>query len=85
MFRLHVEFRPLKTKISKPLVKGQIWKLDDRHVQIVHIGKLLAQYRETRTLKQRGAPVQFKQIAVLQEFLFKQKAELLNPEVVVKS
>ncbi|MFN7141813.1 MAG: hypothetical protein ACK4UN_21035 [Limisphaerales bacterium] len=69
----------MKTKKSTPLVQGQIWKLENKHIEIVHVGKLLAQYKESRNVKQRGTPVQFKQIAVLQESLRKQKAELLNP------
>lgn len=70
------------SKVSKPVIKsiekGQIWKLEDRHIQIVHVGKTLAQYKETKTLQQRGAPTHFKQIAILQEYLAKEKAKLIQ-------
>ena len=64
--------------VSQPLAKGQIWKLSDRYIEIVHIGKLLAQYKETRTPNQRGAATQFKQIAELEKALTKTKAKLVK-------
>ena len=74
-------------KAVKSIEKGQVWKLEDRHIQIVHVGKTLAQYKETKTLQQRGAPTHFKQIAVLQEFLSKEKAKLIQkaPAVAAKA
>lgn len=64
--------------VSQPLAKGQVWKLTDRYIEIVHIGKLLAQYKETRTPSQRGAATQFKQIAELEKALVKTKAKLIK-------
>jgi hypothetical protein len=79
----------LRKLALKSIEKGQIWKLEDRHIQIVHVGKTLAQYKETKTLQQRGAPTHFKQIAVLQEFLAKEKAKLIQkpaaPAVATKA
>lgn len=63
---------------TKPITQGQIWKLRDRYLLIVHVGKLLAQYKELRTLTQRGGRTEFTQIAALQQMLTRNKAKVVR-------
>jgi hypothetical protein len=78
--------KPSATK-PKPIAPGQIWKLCDRYLLIVHVGKLLAQYKELRSLTQRGGRTEFTQIVALQQMLLKNKAKMVRrpaPPVVAK-
>ena len=60
------------------LVKGQIWKLQDSHIEILEMGKRLASYKHFRTLDNRRAPTQLANIASVQEMLTTHKAALLD-------
>lgn len=69
----------LKTKSAGPnLAKGQIWKLQDSHIEILEMGKRLASYKHFRTLDNRRAPTQLANIASVQEMLQTHKAVLLD-------
>jgi hypothetical protein len=60
------------------LAKGQIWKLQDSHIEILEMGKRLASYKHFRTLDNRRAPTQLANIASVQEMLQTHKAVLLD-------
>lgn len=60
------------------LEKGQIWKLQDSHIEILEMGKRLASYKHFRTLDNRRAPTQLANIASVQEMLETHKAVLLD-------
>ena len=60
------------------LAKGQIWKLQDSHIEILEMGKRLASYKHFRTLDNRRAPTQLANIASVQEMLTTHKAVLLD-------
>jgi hypothetical protein len=60
------------------LAKGQIWKLQDSHIEILEMGKRLASYKHFRTLDNRRAPTQLANIASVQEMLQIHKAVLLD-------
>ena len=63
---------------SLVLAKGQIWKLQDSHIEILEMGKRLASYKHFRTLDNRRAPTQLANIASVQEMLTTHKAVLLD-------
>jgi acylphosphatase len=60
------------------LAKGQIWKLQDSHIEILEMGKRLASYKHFRTLDNRRAPTQLANIASVEEMLKNHKAVLLD-------
>lgn len=60
------------------LEKGQIWKLQDSHIEILEMGKRLASYKHFRSLDNRRAPTQLANIASVQEMLQTHKAVLLD-------
>jgi hypothetical protein len=60
------------------LAKGQIWKLQDSHIEILEMGKRLASYKHFRSLDNRRAPTQLANIASVQEMLQTHKAVLLD-------
>lgn len=61
------------------LVQGQIWRLPKGYLEIVKIGKNLAQYRRCLTEGQRGVPVAFATIAEVTTVLQENHAELVRP------
>ena len=63
---------------SLVLVKGQIWKLQDSHIEILEMGKRLTSYKHFRTLDNRSAPTQLANIQSVQEMLTTHKAVLLD-------
>ena len=67
-----------KSAASLVLVKGQIWKLQDSHIEILEMGKRLASYKHFRTLDNRRAPTQLANIQSVQEMLTTHKAVLLD-------
>lgn len=67
-----------KSAAALVLVKGQIWKLQDSHIEILEMGKRLASYKHFRTLDNRRAPTQLANIASVQEMLTTHKAVLLD-------
>ena len=60
------------------LEKGQVWKLQDSHIEILEMSKRLASYKHYRTLDNRRAPTQLANIASVQEMLHTHKAVLLD-------
>jgi hypothetical protein len=68
----------LKKSAGLTLAKGQIWKLQDSHIEILEMGKRLASYKHFRTLDNRRAPTQLANIASVQEMLQLHKAVLLD-------
>ena len=67
-----------KSAASLVLIKGQIWKLQDSHIEILEMGKRLASYKHFRTLDNRRAPTQLANIQSVQEMLTTHKAVLLD-------
>jgi len=68
----------LTRKSALVLAKGQVWKLQDSHIEILEMGKRLASYKHFRTLDNRRAPTQLANIASVQEMLQTHKAVLLD-------
>jgi hypothetical protein len=67
------------------LEKGQLWKMDDKHLEIMEVGKTLTHYRLFSN--QKRVPISLGGIQTVQDFLRNNKAELIrqgNPPVVAK-
>src|SRR5215510_12949549 len=47
-----VKVKASEKKSSPALAKGQLWKVDQTHIQIVELGKLLVHYKMLRELGQ---------------------------------
>ena len=64
--------------VSKPLAKGQLWQLDDRHLEIVEMGKHLTHYRLLHGLNQKGVPVRLGRVEDIQAYLGANRAKLVR-------
>lgn len=60
------------------LEKGQIWRLEDSHIQIVEIGKSLTHYKRFTSLKQKGVPTKLERTRTVEEYLKTRKAILVR-------
>jgi hypothetical protein len=63
-------------KIAEPLAKGQLWKMNDIHVEIMEVGKTLTHYRLYQN--QKRVPISLGGIGTVQEYLKKNKAILVK-------
>ncbi len=69
----------LKNRIAAiQLEKGQVWKLEDTHIEIVAMGKRLTHYRRLSHLKQKGAPVKLETIQTVENYLKTHQATLVK-------
>jgi hypothetical protein len=82
--------RTQKTKPMKknkpmvpPLAKGQLWKLDDRHIEIMEVGKTLTHYRMFQT--QKRVPISLGGILMVQAYLKTNGGKLIRKAVPVKA
>ena len=68
---------PMKVKSRiAPLVKGQLWKMNDVHIEIMEVGKTLTHYRLYQN--QKRVPISLGGIGTVQEYLKKNKAILVK-------
>ena len=68
---------PMKVKSRiEPLVKGQLWKMNDVHIEIMEVGKTLTHYRLYQN--QKRVPISLGGIGTVQEYLKKNKAVLVK-------
>ena len=65
---------------SRPptLAKGQIWKLDEGHLEITHLGKRLTEYKRYRDLAKRRAIPEMAHIGDVQTLLVHNQAKLVQ-------
>ncbi len=67
-----------KTRITlPPLQSGQVWQMEDANLQVEMIGKLLVHYKLFKGNAKR-APVSLAGIGVVEQFLKKNKAVLVE-------
>jgi hypothetical protein len=74
-------------KSSPALAKGQLWKLEDTHIQIVELGKMLVHYKMLRELGQMRR-TQMSRIDSMETYLRDNRATLVKgktPRVTMKS
>ena len=67
--------KPKKTT-TLPLAKGQLWKMHDRHLEIMEVGKTLAHYRLFQT--QKRVPISLNNIINIQAMLKENEAKLIR-------
>lgn len=60
------------------LAKGQLWQMDDKHIEIMEVGRTLTHYRLFQS--QKRVPVSLAGIEVVQKFLKANKAKLIRAE-----
>ena len=65
-----------KPPVITPLAKGQLWKMDDKHVEIMEVGKTLTHYRLFQN--QKRVPISLGGIVAVQAFLRRNKAVLIR-------
>lgn len=77
---------PKKITIKKPvslaLAKGQLWKMDDKHIEIMEVGKTLTHYRLFQN--QKRVPISLGGIAAVQAYLKTNGAKLVRKAAPVK-
>jgi hypothetical protein len=66
-----------------PLAKGQLWKMDDRHIEIMEVGKTLAHYRLFQT--QKRVPISLNAITAVQAYLQTNGARLVRKTADAKA
>jgi hypothetical protein len=66
-----------------PLAKGQLWKMDDRHIEIMEVGKTLTHYRLFQS--QKRVPISLGGIAAVQAYLKSNGARLIRKASVAKA
>ena len=67
-----------KRSAPPTLAKGQVWKMPDSYVQIGRLGKRLGEFRKFQTLSNRRVRSQMASIQQHQEWLIRNRAELLE-------
>jgi hypothetical protein len=74
--------KPTKKAASVQLAKGQLWKMDDKHIEIMEVGKTLTHYRLFQS--QKRVPISLGGIAVVQAYLKTNGAKLVRKPVPMK-
>jgi len=64
------------------LAKGQLWKMDDRHIEIMEVGKTLTHYRLFQN--QKRVPISLGGITSVQSYLKTNRARLIRKAAVGK-
>ena len=73
----------LKKAAALPeLAKGQLWKTEKGHVEIMEVGKTLAHYRLFQT--QKRVPTSLGRIQMVQDYLRKNEAKLIKNDRLAK-
>jgi hypothetical protein len=64
------------------LVKGQLWKTDKGNVEIMEVGKILAQYRLFQN--QKRVPTSMGRIEMVQDYLKRHQGKLVKNDRLAK-
>jgi hypothetical protein len=72
-----------KKLVPVPLAKGQLWKMDDRHIEIMEVGKTLTHYRLFQS--QKRVPISLGGITAVQAYLRTNGAKLIRKAAVAKA
>jgi hypothetical protein len=75
----------MKAKKPSPpaLAKGQLWKMEDKHIEIMEVGKTLTHYRLFQS--QKRVPISLGGIAVVQAYLISNGAKLVRKAAPLKA
>ena len=66
-----------------PLAKGQLWKTEKGHVEIMEVGKTLTHYRLFQS--QKRVPTSLGRIQMVQDYLKKNAGKLVKNERLTKA
>src|SRR5271157_2344789 len=66
-----------------PLAKGQLWKMDDKHIEIMEVGKTLTHYRLFQS--QKRVPISLGGIVAVQAYLKTNGAKLIRKASPLKT
>lgn len=66
-----------------PLAKGQLWKMADKHIEIMEVGKTLTHYRLFQS--QKRVPISLGGIAAVQAYLRTNGAKLVRKAAALKA
>jgi hypothetical protein len=66
-----------------PLAKGQLWKMEDKQLDIMEVGKTLTHYRLFQS--QKRVPISLGGIATVQAYLRANGAKLVRKTAVLKA
>jgi hypothetical protein len=66
-----------------PLAKGQLWKMADKQIEIMEVGKTLTHYRLFQN--QKRVPISLGGIAAVQAYLRANGAKLVRKAAAVKA
>jgi len=72
-----------KKATPPPLAKGQLWRMDDKHIEIMEVGKTLTHYRLFQS--QKRVPISLGGIAAVQAYLVSNGAKLIRKTSPVKA
>lgn len=72
-----------KKQTPVPLAKGQLWKMDDKHIEIMEVGKTLTHYRLFQT--QKRVPISLGGITAVQAYLRTNGARLIRKAAAIKT
>jgi len=72
----------LKKTSAVPLAKGQLWKMEDKHIEIMEVGKTLTHYRLFQ--HQKRVPISLGGITAVQAYLKTNRAKLVRKAAPVK-
>jgi hypothetical protein len=78
----HSSPKTQKTQTVVPLEKGQIWMLQNRSLEVVHVGKLLVQFRLTKA-QAAGLPIRRTRVGSQLESISKVTTFLLTNKAVL--
>ena len=67
-----------KAAVLPELAKGQLWKTEKGHVEIMEVGKTLTHYRLFQT--QKRVPTSLGRIQMVQDYLRNNQAKLIKNE-----
>jgi hypothetical protein len=66
-----------------PLAKGQLWKMEDKQIEIMEVGKTLTHYRLFQN--QKRVPISLGGIAAVQAYLRTNGAKLVKKPAAAKA
>jgi|GEM_PF-1100700 hypothetical protein len=72
-----------KPSLMVPLAKGQLWKMQDKHIEIMEVGKTLTHYRLFQN--QKRVPISLGGITAVQAYLRANRAKLVRKTAPVKA
>ncbi|MGP8199856.1 MAG: hypothetical protein ACLQU4_10180 [Limisphaerales bacterium] len=72
-----------KKPTPPPLAKGQLWRMDDKHIEIMEVGKTLTHYRLFQS--QKRVPISLGGIAAVQAYLKSNGAKLIRKASPLKT